>query len=52
MDPAALSKKSKAERRDTTYHVEITLHYMADPGINICLFGKIPELSMWNKDEP
>jgi hypothetical protein len=52
MDPAALSKKSKMVRRDTTYHIEMSLHYKADPGINICLFGKIPELSMWDKEDP
>jgi hypothetical protein len=33
MDPAALSKKSRMERKDTTYHIEISLQYKAEPGI-------------------
>lgn len=52
MDPAALSKKSKIQRKDTTYHCEITLHYKAEPGHQICLLGRIPELSMWDKNDP
>jgi hypothetical protein len=52
MDPAALSKKSKINRKDTTYHIEISLHYKADPGVNVCLIGRIPELSMWDKTDP
>ena len=52
MDPAALSKKSKIVRKDTTYHPEISVHCKADPGMNLCLLGRIPELSMWDKDDP
>jgi len=32
MDPSALSKKSKTERKDTTYHIEITLQHKTEPG--------------------
>jgi hypothetical protein len=53
MDPSALSKKSKMERKDSSYHIEMTLQYTPDPGVHfVCLFGRIPELSMWDKEDP
>lgn len=39
-------------RTNTTYHVELLLTYKAEPGIQICCIGRIPELSMWDKTKP
>ena len=39
-------------RTSTTYHVEMLLTYKAEPGIQICCIGRIPELSMWDKTKP
>ena len=33
IDPAALSKKKKMDRKAKSYHVEISLHYKADAGV-------------------
>jgi hypothetical protein len=40
------------DRYNTSYHIEFHLNYKAEPGVQICLFGKIPELSMWDKENP
>ena len=49
---APRSSGAPNSRFNTTYHVEVSLKYQAEPDAQICLLGKIPELSMWKKESP
>ena len=53
-DNFGTSANDDAQRRaNTTYHIDFRLHYKRDgPGMKMCCFGKIPELSMWDKSKP